>query len=569
MRRDALLLGLVLLLALGLRLAAWSAARNTPLDAWHAWDQSDMATYCEQARRIAAGDWLGRAPYHPYHLWQSAGGTPDDWLRWYGPHVFNQAPLYSYLLALASRLTDRWIDLVRLAQIGLSVAACALLAGVARRLADRRAGLLAALLAALYGPALLMDFQILRENGMLFGLALLLWLLVRRAVAATGPPSARPADAFASAIPLGLTLGILAMFHEAALPLAAATLLALLTLHRRAAASATARALAGLLCGAAIGFAPLLVRNVVVGAPPLSISTRPPLTFAAANMVSAPNDGLLFARPGPELRRILDAAGGSTLGVVRETARGYAGRPLEWPRRMLKRLGAWFVRVEVPDNVSFEFHRRHLPPLRWTLTFATLFPLGAAGLIGVFAARLRARRAAPPPAGAAHAAIGCVLLLLIATAAFTAAQGRYRLLLVPVFIPYAALTLSHAADWLAARRFGPLLAGALGCAALVAFQAWLTKPLASADRRSAYPITVANRYAARGADADAIDFYREGLALSPRDADARRLLAQALARLKRWPEALREYETLARVAPQTPGLAATLDYVRRQAEPAP
>jgi len=38
-----------------------------------------MATYIEQAKRIASGDWLARNPCHPDHIWQRKSGTETDW----------------------------------------------------------------------------------------------------------------------------------------------------------------------------------------------------------------------------------------------------------------------------------------------------------------------------------------------------------------------------------------------------------------------------------------------------------------------------------------------------------
>ena len=51
------------------RVAFFSQIQGTPATDWHAWDQSDMHTYWLQAESLAAGDWLGRRPYYPYHTW--------------------------------------------------------------------------------------------------------------------------------------------------------------------------------------------------------------------------------------------------------------------------------------------------------------------------------------------------------------------------------------------------------------------------------------------------------------------------------------------------------------------
>ena len=104
---------LVALCALAVRFGFWTQIRGTPLDEWHTWDQSDMATYVEQARRLAAGDWLARDPYHPYHAWQRGAASEAEWLRWYGPQSFHQAPLYSYGLAALSKLRTDYLPLAK------------------------------------------------------------------------------------------------------------------------------------------------------------------------------------------------------------------------------------------------------------------------------------------------------------------------------------------------------------------------------------------------------------------------------------------------------------------------
>src|SRR5678815_1722515 len=116
----------IFVLAALLRFAFWSELRGTALDRWERFDQSDMATYVEQARRIQAGDLLQREPYHPYHAWQTVAPA-EKWLAWYGPHAFHQAPAYSYALAAVQPVAGLGFAWVKAVQLLLGAGTCALI----------------------------------------------------------------------------------------------------------------------------------------------------------------------------------------------------------------------------------------------------------------------------------------------------------------------------------------------------------------------------------------------------------------------------------------------------------
>jgi hypothetical protein len=156
-RRRRLAVGAVLAAALALRLAHWAAVRRLPFVAALA---MDSAEYDRWAREIAAGDWLGS-------------------------QVFFQAPLYPYLAAALYLLFGPHPDAVYLTQIACAVAGCWALYRAGRLMVGESAALAAAALAAVYGPFIFHDVQILKESLAVDVAAFLLWAL---AAARQGEP---------------------------------------------------------------------------------------------------------------------------------------------------------------------------------------------------------------------------------------------------------------------------------------------------------------------------------------------------------------------------------------------
>lgn len=136
-------------LALALRLIyLWQMQDNpcftTPL--------MDAAYHDQWARRIAAGDWLGH-------------------------EVFFRAPLYPYFLGLLYRLLGADPLAVRVVQFVIGSLTCGLTCLLGWRLASPAVGLLAGLGAALYGPLIYFDGELLLPVLETFwGVALLLCL---------------------------------------------------------------------------------------------------------------------------------------------------------------------------------------------------------------------------------------------------------------------------------------------------------------------------------------------------------------------------------------------------------
>lgn len=441
MKRLGLVCLALFVVAAGVRAVYWWQIRGTPLDRWHQWNETDMATYLEQGRRLALGDWWAVEPYHPYHQWQSMA-PPETWLRWYGPHTFHQAPAYSYALALlrgpAAPDSDARLFRVKVLQLLIGGTTPLLLALIAARIAGLAAAIATGLLAALYGPLYYLELQILREAPAFAGIAAILLFAAYHADVGARSPAWSSSVA---SLGLGTATGAFFTLHEIGNVLFMATAAAAVAAHARLAWSRAARTAICMSLGFLVGFSPLLIRNWVVGAGAFDVSCRTAINFVLANEPDAPQGGSVFQRPGAETARLFDAAADPAghvriPGAVREVLRSYHGDLGKMVGNAWRRFVKQWTPREVPDNTSFYFYREQASLLRTSPTFAWILAPGAAALVFTLAGLVRRRRrddAAPPPG----AVLVVALFPLAASAAltFVHAVGRFRLYLaVPLLI---------------------------------------------------------------------------------------------------------------------------------------
>ncbi len=547
---------LVVVIALGLRMAYWAEIRDSPLDRWHEWNQTDMATYLEQARQIADEDFLATTPHHPYHNWQ-ARWPAERWIAWYGPHAFHQAPAYAYLLAGARRLIDDPLPWVKGLQLVLGAGSCVLTLLLARRLDGPLAGWVAGLLAAVYGPLLYLEPQVLREGPGLFCVLAILLLLVGHLGA--DPASSRVAVVRCTG--LGLLLGLFATFHEIGIVVFGVVSLALGVFHLRSdpRRKRAGFALAALLVGALGGFAPLLARNLAVGAPPFSVSCRTRINFVEANVAQAENGGATFSLPSASVGQILDRAEGSFLRAALGVLDSYDGDLGRMLRNWMIRFAAIWQPLEAADNTSYLFHREMTRSLAYLPTFRGLFPIGFAGALilfaGPFVPALRRERSA------GHLALLFYLVALAIAFSFNHTVGRYRLFLVPFFWVYGGVFAAMLVRSVTRRRFvgtaallaAMLLGTALQHVAATPFKGVAVRPadfgmgcelalargdfafaIAAAEKalryfpdQAIFFATIARQYEKIGEQVLALEFYQRALRVDPAYPPAQRGLARS------------------------------------------
>jgi tetratricopeptide (TPR) repeat protein len=511
----------LLFIALVLRLAHWWAVRRVPFVASLA---VDSAEYDRWAQSIAAGDWLGHG-------------------------VFFQAPLYPYLLALIYKLFGHHLDAVYLTQIAAAVGGCYALARAGRVMIGPREGLLAAGLAAVYGPFLFYDVQLLKESFAVTVTCFLLWALATARRRTAGSAAWLTAGVFA---------GVLALLRENAL-LAAPALL-LLTWPPAVGKERwrrCARHSALFLLGAALPLLPVALRNGMVGGSYLPTTFQGGVNFYIGNNAHA--DGtyrpIVAGKQIPELERrepirLAQQEVGRTLtsgevsGFWMRKALAWArSHPATFARLQLRKLGLFWSWYEWPDTVDYYDIRSQSPVFRLPLLeFGGATLLALAGLV-----LSRGGRGPLLPATLFVAAWALATVVFFVFA-------RYRLPAVPALLLLGALPLATLA-----KAFGDrtLLTRPRARLSTVALTAWclaafvMPRCMGFAPRMDLVHYNLARLAEEAGQPLVAQAEYRATLELDPHAFLAWLNLGTQAARARQWQAALVCVQRAAALAPDS------------------
>jgi len=433
------LAGLVLTVLYGIHFLC--CARSPLIQIRYLNQQTDMYANLLWAKSILDQGWLNPQPYHPFAAWMEPIGTRNQWIQWWGGGaIFQQSPLYVYLLSGLLWLNDN-LFYVYLLQTVLAMAFCGLIGLIAHRVSgDRRVGWMAFILAALYSPFYACSWPLLRDvlGWTITAVALLLLLEWDRCEGDRGKQ-----NWLAGAI--GLTLGIGYLARETFLliiPLVG-LMLVISAVRRR-----YCRPVICLVCGVLVALAPLVVRNARVGAPLLSSSNRFAEAFISGNVCgTSPNEFVVVIG---SYRRILERSGGKTIPLVVETIRTH---PDAWSFIRLECLKAASLLdpYEPSDNLNYYFLENISPPVRWGLRHWMIIIPGLGGL----ALTLRSK-------DGRHFWLWLLFLPLAAGVIVGTPMSRYRQTLALCWIPWAACFLvAMWTDWPRNRRRVGVMAGAL------------------------------------------------------------------------------------------------------------
>lgn len=371
----------------------------------------DSLQYDRWGREIAAGDWIGTEVYY-------------------------QSPLYPYLLAVFYRVAGHDLFGVRIAQAILGAASAVLLAVGGSRFLDRRAGLVAGGLLAVYPPAIFFDGLIQKSSVDLFLITLL--------IAAIGAGIDQPKRRWL--VLAGLAAGALALNRENARVLYPVVAGWLLLWHSSDAWKRRLERVAVFTLATAAVLAPVAIRNARIGGELLISTSQSGPNFYIGNHrgasggyepLVAGRGNALFEREDAT-RLAEDALGRSlapgevshywwtrALGEIRQA-------PGEWIRLMARKTWLTFAAHEPIDTESLEAYAAAshlLSALRW-LTFGIVIALAA---FGAWITRARWRRLSILYASFIALALSVVVFYVFA---------RYRFPLAPIAILLAAAGLA-------------------------------------------------------------------------------------------------------------------------------
>lgn len=394
-----------------LRLAHLVAVRDAPFIGQLALDSQE---YDRWARAIAAGDWLGSAP-------------------------FFQAPLYPYLVAVVYRLFSAAPLAVYLLQIAAAVLGCWALVRAGEELAGPRAAGAAGLLFALYTPFWFYDVQLMKESFAVSAACLLLLLLLK----------ARASDRPSLWLGVGLVAAFLALLRENMLLVV--PLLLLPTWRERTGKEwvFALRRSGLLLLGLTLPLLVVASRNAALGGGFLPTTSQGGVNFWIGNNPSA--DGtyrpLVPGKQVPSYERegariLAEQAVGRPLAAdevsgywLRRSLAWARAEPVAFVRLQFAKLGLYWDGYEWPDAVDYYWMKTisrplALPGLEWS----------AAALLALWGLLLERRRLA----------VWAPVLLfevgwMLSVVAFFV-FSRYRLPAVPGLLLLAAIPVARAAE---------------------------------------------------------------------------------------------------------------------------
>ena len=393
---------------------------------------SDMNANLEWARGIVEQGWLNPHPYHPYNDWMQEIAPYEKWAQWRGGEaVFQQSPLYAYLLA-AWLTVAKGLLTVHLFQCLGGVLLCLLLGLLAATVFEnRRTGWVTLILAGLYAPFYGYSWPLLRD--------MLGWILIAACILSLTMMCRQwNCGVFSPllAAAAGLLLGLGLLARETFYLIIPATLL---VLSLKSIRQKNFKPLLILSATLALTLSPLVLRNAAAGVGWLSTSNRFAENFIEGNALSAKPAS--FSIPY-EMGDILNRSGGNAMAVVYETLATHRTDPTGWRVLQLRKVVALFDPYEPPDNLSLYYLADISPFVRFGLPHWLIFIPGLGGLLlGIWK---RDRR---------QGWLWIFLACLLAGILFTTVLSRYRQSLALLWIPWAGWFLVACQDALQNKSF--------------------------------------------------------------------------------------------------------------------
>ncbi|NQV01803.1 MAG: glycosyltransferase family 39 protein, partial [Bacteroidia bacterium] len=434
----------IIFLSLLFRIIYFVQLNNTDLVNHHRWDESDMNFFDQWAKRIAQGDLLSDTAMHPIHSWTGqiadnylkehpeelqrfraeAGtdtlvNTPAKllWDRWYGGKQFHQEPLYPYFVALIYKLSGNNVLWVFVVQLLFGILINLLVYLVARRYFSELVAVIAAFITIFFGPLLFNDMVLLRTT-----MTTLMAILVPYVIG-----TALLRKRFIWWLVAGFTGGVAVTLNAYFIIYMLGCLIILCFILRKQLRYLFIASV-GLIAGLLLAFSPLIIRNAQVGVPVMAFSSNGAIGFITMNNNTFQNfRGWYFDKS--VTARIMGESDGNMMKAIvptlktHESIGSYLG--ILWGK--FHSVFSWY---ENPSNTNFFFYRECTGILYITfITFLLLSPFAIPGIILAIYKKINA-----------WPLYMMILVLMVPLLAFMV-LARYRIGLMPLLAPFAALTI--------------------------------------------------------------------------------------------------------------------------------
>lgn len=466
-------------LALGLRLVYLFQAADSPF-----FDTPivDARSYTEYARELATDSWAGR------------------------PMPFWQAPFYPYFLAVLFSFFGENYYLPRLLQALAGTVTCLLVFKLGREVFSPTVGWVAALGAALYGPFLYFEGELLPTTwAVLFDAALLLVLLWGQRQGGTLP-----------ALIAGLVLGLGTLAVPNVLLFAPVAAWWMYRWWPAAAPRRRALHVAIFAVGLLMLVGPVTLRNRIVGGEWVLISFNAGVNFYLGN--NPDYDRTVAARPGAGWSEVVDLPqreagitqpGAGSNYLLGKTWEYIRTEPGDYLALLLHKGYLFWHGAEIPRNTDPYFAAEYSPLLRLLLwKYGLAFPFGlvsALALLGAAYVLLKPERRTP----ATYLVLLFAGVYMLSVVLFFV-TGRYRLPAVPCLLLLAAYGACTLADL--RHRLLYLSAGALAVLLLVTNAGSSTT---SPHVAAFHHYSLAAIYENKGMKTNALQHYRRAVELAP------------------------------------------------------
>ncbi len=450
------------------------------------------------------------AEYHDQ--WAQAILAGDDFTG----GVFFRAPLYPYFLAAVYKMFGHNYVMARLIQFLIGSLSCVLIYLLGKSIFSRRTGIIAGVVASLYGVLIYFEGELLIPVLPVF-LDLLVILCL---FWAKGKPS------YSRWVLCGALLGLSALARPNILLVGAAFFVWLILRSRNEARQLYAKGVAYAGCfaiGAILVISPVTLRNYVKGNDLVLIASQGGMNFYIGN--NPQSDGASAIFPGArntwwgsyqDARSMAEQSVGASLKPSEisrfwyiEGLRFALSEPLSFFKLMTKKLILFWNGNELSNNRDFYFFARSAPvlkPLIWH--FVIYFPFGLIAPLAIIGIILSHREKKDV------VALEIFLFLYMVSIVAFFVTARYRVPLIPVFVLFSAYALDRLASQIKKRRV-PEFARYLAALLAIAIPVNLPVPGYSGANPGQAHYTLGVIYADKGEIEKAEEQYKKAVDYNP------------------------------------------------------